>query len=174
MPTYDCKNQSQSEIRKPFAYHFCWGLRKLPQQLNFRAGPTTLIAPRTELCTNWPPLTGEITGVLNRGTLDGFYKCDPGWSGETNGFRVYFSYPIRSDIGGVSWPKLSCTINMAQMAGEFGLGVDFPALTYSGVTGSCSQAADGTVTMSYSSIISNDVGDGIGGCTCPVTVFYNG
>lgn len=173
MATYDCKNQSQSAIYKPPAYHFCWGLRKLPQALSFKAGPTALLAPNTEPCPFWP--TTEVFGTMNRGTTDGFYACEPGWMGVVNGFRVVFNYPIRSDIGGVHWPKLSCTINMAEMRGEFGLGVDMPGnLHYSEVTGSCSQDKDGVVTMAYRSVVTNLLDNDMGGCVCPVTVFYQG
>lgn len=64
---------------------------------------------------------------------------------------------------------------MQEMRGEFGLGVDMPGnLSYTEVSGSCSQAADGVVTMTYHSVVTNNLGDGLGGCTCPVTVYYNG
>lgn len=157
----DCKGRNPTLPFNPL-FHICWGYRKLPNVINYIAGPSVITDPVA--CAFWP--TAQVAGTMTRGTLDGYSACYAFWSGQTaDGFRIVFNSTLNN------WP-ISPTIDRSEMNTEFGIGVDMPGnISYLNPSGYCSQAAKptGQVTMSFSVTASI-----AGKCSCPITVWYQG
>lgn len=147
--TLDCATLAPAPVLNRL-FHPCWGMRALPSTMQFAAGPSTPIPPRTACNTGWPMTA--MTGTLTRSG-----PCSFVWGYSSGSFGILFAWTA----GGY---PLSCSINQTEM---------FPNWSFSNAvgtpTGSCSQnPTTGVVTMTFTGTISD------GFCTCPITVTFNG
>jgi hypothetical protein len=169
MPTFDCKTNTPIVVPPP-VYFQCWGTRVLPSYLNFTAGPTTLIPPNTIPCMNWP--TTQVQGQMGRGFF-GTNLCRTVWSvniGGTPGFTLFFGSKGQVSDPNFNYLPLDCQINMPDLTQSWFVGtLESGVITYSSVTGSCSQnPLTGIVTLNYSATISNGL------CSLPVSISFVG
>ena len=160
--TLDCATLAPAPVQNRL-FHLCWGMRALPSTLNFSAGPTTLVAPNTTMCPNWP--TTLISGTMSRG-LYGSSICNAVWSyiNPTTLWGIDFNWTYPSGD-----QPISCSVNMAEMWPFWVVGSNQSGVTYINPTGSCSQdPVTGIVTMNFTVTLTNGL------CTCPVTITFNG
>ena len=150
MPTYDC---TANEPLIPFnpVYFPCWGLKALPDELDFSATASTLIPPNTSCNTGWP--TTNITGKLTRTG-----PCDFVWAYSSGSFGILFAWTV----GG---PPKSCSPDQAELFPNWSL----DNLTGDPVSGSCYQIGDtGVTSLTFTGTISDVF------CKSKITVTYNG
>jgi hypothetical protein len=158
MALHDCKGLAPQINYRP-VYHPCWGMKPLPQSLQFEAGPSYRNPGYTGPITEGWPDGQVITGAMAK-------VCgQPVWGYSNFNFQILFAW-TRGGYPAVVTP------DQPQMYPDWNVGNSSapqgPDAGVTGSSGSCSLDAENVTRMSFRSTISNGL------VSCPVTVTYEG